>query len=40
MTEHLPVRTSNSSKFDLRNNSIDIYDSVKDHVILDFDGGR
>uniref|UniRef100_A0A7N2LKX2 Protein kinase domain-containing protein n=1 Tax=Quercus lobata TaxID=97700 RepID=A0A7N2LKX2_QUELO len=39
-TEHLLAGTSNSSKYDVRNNSTDIYDSVKDHVILDLDGGR
>ena len=39
-TEHLLAGTSNSSKYDVRNNSTDIYDSVKGHVILDFDGGR
>ena len=38
-TDHLLVGTSNSSKYDVRNNSIDIYDSIKDHIILDFDGG-
>ncbi|KAM3683915.1 hypothetical protein ACJW31_11G001100 [Castanea mollissima] len=38
--EHLLAGTSNSSKYDVRNNSTDVYDSVKDHVILDFDGGR
>ena len=38
-TDHLLVGTSNSSKYDVRNNIIDIYDSIKDHIILDFDGG-
>ena len=38
-TEQLLAGTSNSSKYDVRNNSIDIYDSIKDHIILDFDGG-
>ncbi|XP_050281431.1 wall-associated receptor kinase 2-like [Quercus robur] len=38
--EHLLAETSNSSNYDVRNKSIGVHDSVKDHVILDFDNGR
>ena len=38
--EHLLAETSNSSNYDVRNKSTGGYDSVKDHVILDFDNGR
>ncbi|KAK4592661.1 hypothetical protein RGQ29_016980 [Quercus rubra] len=38
--EHLPAETSNSSNYDVRNKSIGVYDSVKDHVNLGFDNGR
>ncbi|KAK9994223.1 hypothetical protein SO802_023926 [Lithocarpus litseifolius] len=38
--EHLLAETSNSSNYDVRNKSTGVYDSVKDHVILDFDNGR
>ena len=38
--EHLLTETSNSSNCDVRNKSTGVYDSVKDHVILDFDNGR
>ena len=38
--EHLLAETSNSSDYDVRNKNIVVYDSVKDHVILDFDNGR
>nr|POF23741.1 wall-associated receptor kinase 5 [Quercus suber] len=39
-TEHLLTKTPDSSKYDVRNKSIEVYDSVKDHVVLDFDDGR
>ncbi|KAK4572624.1 hypothetical protein RGQ29_030870 [Quercus rubra] len=39
-TEHLLPKTSDSSKYDMRNKSAEVYDSVKDHVVLDFDDGR
>ena len=38
--EHLLTKTSDSSKYDVRNKSTEVYDSVKDHVVLDFDDGR
>jgi serine/threonine protein kinase len=38
--EHLLGETSDSSKCDVRNKSTNAYDSVKDHVVLDFDDGR
>jgi len=38
--EHLLSETSNSSDYDVRNKNTVVYDSVKDHVILDFDNGR
>ena len=40
VTEHLLAETSNSSKYDVRNKSIEVYDSVKDHILLDLDDGR
>ncbi len=39
-TKHLLGETSDSSQYDVRNKTTDVYDSVRDHVILDFDGGR
>ncbi|XP_075664767.1 putative wall-associated receptor kinase-like 16 [Castanea sativa] len=39
-TEHLIAETSDSSKYDVRSKSIEVYDSVRDHVLLDFDDGR
>uniref|UniRef100_A0A2N9FIH5 Protein kinase domain-containing protein n=1 Tax=Fagus sylvatica TaxID=28930 RepID=A0A2N9FIH5_FAGSY len=38
--EHLLGETSDSSKCDVRNKSTNAYDSVRDHVVLDFDDGR
>ncbi|GMY06625.1 wall-associated receptor kinase 2-like [Fagus crenata] len=38
--EHLLGETSDSSKYDVRNKSTNAYDSVRDHVVLDFDDGR
>ena len=39
-TKHLIAETSDSSKYDVRNKSIEVYDSMRDHVLLDFDDGR
>ena len=39
-TEHLLTTTSDSSNYDVRNKSTEVYDSMKDHVMLDFDDGR
>ena len=39
-TEHLIAETSDSSKYDVRNKNTKVYDSVRDHVLLDFDNGR
>ncbi|KAK7859825.1 wall-associated receptor kinase 1 [Quercus suber] len=39
-TEHLLATTSDSSNYDVRNKSSEVYDSMKDHVMLDFDDGR
>ena len=39
-TEHLLATTSDSSNYDVRNKSTEVYDSMKDHVMLDFDDGR
>ena len=38
--EQLLVERLDSSKYDVTNTSTDVYGSVKDHVILDFDNGR
>ena len=39
-TEHLLATTSDSSNYDVRNKSTEVYDSMKDHVMLAFDDGR
>ena len=39
-TEHLLTTTSDSSNYDVRNKSTEVYDSMRDHVLLDFDDGR
>ena len=39
-TKHLIAETSDSSKYDVRNKSTEVYDSMRDHVLLDFDDGR
>ena len=38
--EHLLGETSDSSKYDIRKKSTNAYDSMRDHVVLDFDDGR
>ncbi|KAM4070174.1 hypothetical protein ACB094_12G144600 [Castanea mollissima] len=38
--EHLLAKTLDSSKYGARNKSIEVYDSMKDHVMLDFDDVR
>ena len=38
--EHLLNETSDSSKYDVRKKSTNAYDSMRDHVVLDFDDGR
>ena len=39
-TEHLIIETSDSSKYDVRNKSTEVCNSMRDHVLLDFDDGR
>ena len=38
--EHLLGETLDSSKYDVRNKSTNAYDSMRDHLVLDFDDGR